>query len=229
MYFERRGLFSPEDASDAHQEARLKLLEKSDQIIRMYRGSAAFSSYISSIIMNHCRVMLRESRMRGLGYDYLTDLADSSFEPIPKKLLLDEFRKLDLFFGLMKRRREQFILCLKLMYRIPLLQADIRGFFPGADEKEITALLDLNGHWNVKLKDKDLFAFLAPFITRKTGKEKSPDAVRRWVDLKTWEMISHMNGDPPEARYNRESIQILVEKYFMEYKHNRSFINRAMG
>jgi hypothetical protein len=229
MYFERRGLFSREDASDAHQEARLKLLEKSEQIIRMYRGSATFSSYISTIIMNHCRVMLRESRMRGLGYDYLNNLADNSFEPITKKLLLDEFRKLDLFFRLMKRRREQFILCLKLMYRIPLLSKDIRGFYPGADEQDIAALLDLNGHRNVKLKDKDLFVFLAPIISRKAGKEKSPDALRRWVDLKTWEMISYMNGDPPQARYNRESIQILVEKFFMEYKHNRSFINTAMN
>jgi hypothetical protein len=216
-YFTRSGFFKPEDEEDMIQELSLFLLEKSAAIINGYQGRAKFSTYITTILINRCRVLAKNSRK--IIYEELTStqLLRTSESRIPMFLLVDEFNKLDTFFALCMKKKFKLILCLKLIYKLPVSEPDITNVFPGRylDKTEIEKILMLGNHSNSKLKDYQIYAGLTDFLNAYEGKSNSPDAIRRWVDDKMEEMILFLNGQPKQSEFTRESLQILVEKYFI--------------
>lgn len=216
-YFTRSGFFKPEDEEDMIQDLSLFLLEKSAAIIDGYQGRAKFSTYITTILINRCRILAKNSRK--IIYEELssTQLLSISESRVPMFLLADEFNKLDTFFTLCMKKKFRLILCLKLIYKLPVSESDITSVFPGKnlDINEIEKIKRMGDFSNTKLKDYQIYAGLTDFLNTYEGKSNSSDAIRRWVDDKMEEMIQFLNGQPKQSDFTRESLQILVEKYFI--------------
>lgn len=211
-----KGYFPADAKEDAIQDITLKFLEKGEDIIRQFKGHSSVKTYFNAVIFNFCSDLYRSGRYRVLGTESIERVPDIPVQAIPKKILEDEFRRLSLLFDLFGKKKHRLILCLKLTYKIPLENADIERYHPEVESHESQALLMLNHPSNVNTTDKEIFRTLNEIFNRLEEKETSVDALRKWVDVKTEEMVRFMNGDPPRYYYTRKSLQILVEKYFME-------------
>ena len=212
-----KGYFQPDSADDIVQDISVFLLEKGNGIIQQFRGQSSFQTYIKAVIFNFCCDLYRSKRYRKEAYESIERIADLTEQPIPQKILDDEFSKLTLLFQLFGKRKFRLILCLKLTYKLPVSKVDIQNYSTSVNQKETVTILNLNKLNNVRTKDKQIFATLNGIFNRVEGKTTSVDSSRKWVDLKTDEMIQFMNGEPPVSLYNRESLQILIEKYFIQH------------
>jgi hypothetical protein len=64
--------------------------------------------------------------------------------------------------------------------------------------------------------DKEVYFHLNRIFNGSCGKDVHPDTMRKWVKAKMHELVEMLNGNPRRAYYNEETLQILVEKYYVE-------------
>ena len=210
-----KGYFQPDSADDIIQDISLLLLEKGAGIIQNFKGNSSFQTYLNAVIFNFCSDLYRRKKYPKNISEPIENVTDPSVQPIPKRILDDEYRKLNLLLDLFGKKKFRLIICLKLTYKLPVSASDLYNYDGSVSTKEVQEILKLSDLTNVRVKDKQIFETLNGIFNRVEGKVTSIDSLRKWVDLKTDEMIGFMNGEPPVASYNRESLQILVEKYFM--------------
>jgi hypothetical protein len=78
--------------------------------------------------------------------------------------------------------------------------------------------------------EKEVFVQLNRLFNHEDGKVTQADAFRKWFKARMRELVALLNGDPPRSNYNEETLQILLEKYFMEKSgllHTRTGIKKA--
>jgi len=64
------------------------------------------------------------------------------------------------------------------------------------------------------LPDKEIYAIMTPLFNRCEGKENSPDALRKWINMKVDEIIDLLNGRTRRSNYDQETLKILAQKYY---------------
>ncbi len=71
---------------------------------------------------------------------------------------------------------------------------------------------------NPEISDSELYEHLTLILNSYENKNNSVDAVRIWVKEKINELIELMNGDHPVSLYTKETLGVLMEKYFEKIK-----------
>jgi hypothetical protein len=215
-----KGYFHADVRDDIIQDISLRFLERGTDILKQFKGHSALKTYIKAVIFNFCGDLYRSKRYKKEGHENIEMAADLTEQSIPKKVLDDEYRKLTLLLEMYGKKKSRLILCLKLTYKLPVSRFDIRNYDLEVTKEETETILALTDPSKVNIKDKQIFEALNMVFNRIENKTNSIDSLRKWVDLKTDEMIHFMNGEPPFASYTREALQILIEKYFMKDEKN---------
>jgi hypothetical protein len=205
--------FTFSELSDIKQTIAEELLKKKTKILTQYQGKAQFSTYLSVVIQNICREILRRKRPVFDSVPETMQWEDkSSVSPENEVIINQEVIKLKHAIALYYRQKSKLELCLKLRFRIPLHYSDLQNVSPDFSPEEFSCFLTDIGDY-LESSDKKIYAVLIPVLNKSEGKENTADSIRKWTTLKIFELIDFLNGDPPASNYNEETLQILFEKY----------------
>jgi len=217
------GMFRIDEHDDVIQAVNEELLRKLDTIGKRYNGTALVRTYVSAIIRNIC-LKLRESFDREPKTEALSDaVPDEPYEmsePALEHALIEKTRRV--FRAILEQynHRDQLprlLFHLKLRYRIPVSLPDILAWYPACGIADRNSLLGRFGRGYEGMEEREIYALITPVLNRAKGKENTEDAARKWTKSKIEEILELLNGSPPTARFDEDSLKILLEDYFSPF------------
>lgn len=210
----RTGMFHPSEFDDIVQHLNKEILEKLPRIQEQYNGMSLFRTYFSSIVRNACFSLQakQQSKHVYLRLDTALDLPNSE-SPDQKLLIEHDMRVFRAILEQFHSEKPKLLLCLKLMYRMPITRLDVVNWWPNCLENDINALLNHVREEEETLTHKDVFVLLQPLMNRAEMKNTSADSTRHWVDMQIQLILRLLNGSPPTSAHNRETLGILLEDY----------------
>lgn len=176
---------------------------------------STFSSYLMVTVRNIYIDILRERNVRPLTSGEVQELeetADHGAEcgMVSKVLLDEEMAKLKMILVMYHKSRPRLELCLKLKCRIVPTPEDVLRCFPRCSAAEVERL---SADFSM-INDKKLFEMVVDIFNRHDGRENKSDTLRKWVNVKTDEVISHLNKTHGSKVYNTDNIADFVGFYY---------------
>jgi len=211
------GFIKVHDKDDYLQHVNEELLKRVEKIQKNFNGKAQLRTYISVIIRNICLELIKKNQMSHEDITESKNIEEGSEETLSGIIIEQEFYRFQKILMLFSKQKARLELCLKILYRIPVSQKDLEAYYPGLKEKDYQKALK-NIDPQKTYTDKEVYELITPFLNECEKKDNTADAVRKWTKLKIDELIELMNGNPKRANYNKETIQILLEKYYSQKK-----------
>jgi DNA-directed RNA polymerase specialized sigma24 family protein len=214
----RSGMFHSGEFNDIVQQINRELLEKLARIRRQYNGTSLFRTYLSNIIRHSCLDLHKKRLSEPAFLDVELSRIPLESDSIEAKLLIEHdiltFRAIIEQFH---SEKFKLLLCLKLMYGIPIHRQDVLQWWPACPEKDLMALVVATDEGVKKQTYGRAFERLRP-ISNKAEKNSSPaDSIRRWTDERILKILDLLNGSPPTSAHNRETLGILLEDFFAPF------------
>jgi hypothetical protein len=207
------GNFKYEEHDEIKQQVNEELLNKIPKIKSQFLGKASLNTYLSVIIRNICKELLRK-RVH-LKYISLEEvcLKSPTSEALNFLVVEEEIIRLQNALELYYKQKSKLILCLKLKFKIPFDYSDFTNVNHEISWIDFNFLVRQVYPYQ-ECPDIKIFSALTTIINKYDGKNNTPDALRKWIKSKINELIEILNGDPPTYHYTEETLQILFEKCF---------------
>jgi RNA polymerase sigma factor (sigma-70 family) len=211
----RTRMFLPSEFDDIVQHLNKELLEKLPRIREQYNGMSLFRTYFANIVRHACLSLhtKRRSRPSFLELERTAELMEPGS---PENKLLIE-HDIHVFHAIMEQfhsEKAKLLLCLKLMYRIPIARLDIMNWWPGCPERDIDAfLVAVSQEGGEAVTHKDVFSLFQPLVNGAETNHTTADSIRHWADVRITLILHLLNGNPPNSAHNRETLGILFEDY----------------
>ena len=206
-------MFHAADFEDIVQTVNEDIVKKIGAIQRNYNGKALLKTYFSAIVRNSClKIYQKQCReMKMLSFEE----GDSAEEGTVTNQLEIEYdlKRLERILGYYAKKLGRLLLCAKLYFQIPIERRDILHCFSGCSEEDITMLHGQFGFHQERRTLKQVYHIITPILNKYEGKSNTEDAVRRWTEDKFAEIIRLLNAVPHCSTYDKETLQILFEKY----------------
>jgi len=218
--FIRSGLFSIHERDDVIQTINVQLLDNKIQKVQQhFDKSTKVVTYLSRVIQNLC-LEIHRKKSRGITIDENQDLdalqSDSSErEYLSDMVIRSELHRLHATLVLYHTKQPKLELCLKLYYRLPLQRGDILGLKESVDDAVVDAFLNEFRDQYEDLDDKEVYKKVTPHFNVIENKQNTPDALRKWTNGKIKEIIHLLNSPPANAKYDKETLRILLSKYYV--------------
>lgn len=208
------GSISFSDKEEFIQTINERLLLSSEKIKKQYKGISLLKTYVSTIIRNICLEEINKRKR----YSFVELETSNCAELIENSLnedsyLNDEFDRLSKILEMYYSKTFKLELCLKIIYRLPLKNTDFTKYCLKFNISEINNLIEAVNPVKI-IPEFELFEIITPYINKCENQINQPDAIRRWTKRKIDEIIELMNGNPPRANYDKETLQILFEKFY---------------
>lgn len=208
------GMFHRSEYEDIVQSVFESLFRKIPSIQRQYNGSSLFVTYLSSIVRNIC-LTFRDHPSRRIKTSELQEIATEDPEPTYDLKLIDQvLDRLKIILTLYDKKLPKVLLSLKLKFRIPLTDGDIRTWYPASSAGDRARFVRAFGGFYEEMRDPELFRKAAPMLNKVEGRENRPDSLRRYVDTTIREILVLLNGNPPRHTFDEDSLGALIQKYF---------------
>jgi len=69
--------------------------------------------------------------------------------------------------------------------------------------------------FNIKKKSSnEVYQIFTPILNKYENKNNTEDAMRRWTEIRIFELLKVLNASPNRSNYTKESLKILMEKIF---------------
>jgi hypothetical protein len=213
------GMFDHESFEDVVQSVNTTLLKNVRRAQVQYNGSTLVRTYISAIVRNIC-LQLHHIEKRNLPTERFEEDDFPRSNQIEEKLTIAH--SIAVFRAILQQfdrhaKLPRLLLCLKLWYRIPLNAGDVLRWYPKCSEADLHCLLESFGTSYDHLPNREIFRIFTPFANKAHHKENTDDAIRRWTLSKITEILELLNGSPPTASFDEESLRPLVEDYFSPF------------
>lgn len=210
--FVSSGSINISDRDEFIQIVNERLLLSAEKIKTQYKGISMLKTYFSSIIRNICLEELnKKRRQKFVDIEAEHKIPDTPYND--ESYLQNEYDRLDKIFLLYHKKAPKLIFCLKVIYRLKVRITDFTRYCLKFSNKSIKELIE-KVHPVHMTPEFELFEILTPYINKCDNQINKPDALRRWVKRKIDEITELMNGNPKRANYDKEAIQILIEKYY---------------
>jgi hypothetical protein len=195
------------------QQINEELLNRIPKIQCQFQGKSLLRTYLSVVIRNICNEILRKGeKAKYITYDEII-INEASSETINSLLFEEEMVRLKKVLGLYYKQKSKLILCLKLKFKMPFDHEDFRNVYKEITQLEFEKFIHYVGSYK-DCPDIIIFTALTEIFNKYENKNNTPDALRKWVNLKINEIINVLNGSPPASKYDEETLQILFEKCF---------------
>jgi len=216
-YFVKAGFLKRDEINDLFQDINCRLIEDYDKILVQYQGLSMLSTYIYTIITNYCKEIIRANKkITTVEIENIRLIAHNK-SPENELAIKSELQKLDRFFEMCFRKKDKLELLLKIKCRVNLECDEILSKFQEISPTDVEKILNIHqARQNSFLTDKEIYPLLNNIFNKLENKNNSDDSIRKWMDTKIDEIIVFMNGEPPIAKYNRETIMILLEIFFQK-------------
>ncbi len=218
----RSGMFRATEFPDIVQQLNTELLEKIPRIRRQYNGTSLFRTYLSNIIRHSCLNLHKKRQSQPVFIDTEGPYITLESDGIVDKLLIEhDVLTLRAIIEQFHSERFKLLLCLKLMYRIPINRQDVVKWWPACPERDLTTLVAATASEAGKLTDRHVFELLRPMSNKAEMNTSSADSIRRWTDERILTILGLLNGSPPASAHTRETLGILLEDFFTPFLLNR--------
>jgi len=214
--FRQTGGFKQESDTEVMQEITTRILEKVNHIQKNYAPEyGSFKPYFARVAYNYALDMIKAAQKRqNLNNGLTTAPPDRSTSEVKPEVLADELKNLGLYLSKNKRNQAKFVLLLKLYSRSTIQAQDIKNFLPKVSSKTLIQTLEVLGQNYAQLEDRFLYQHINALINEVEGKNKSADAIRKWLSARVTELIQWMNRRST-FQYDREALRNLVRLFFM--------------
>lgn len=209
--FIRRGFFSAAEREELIQEINLAMLErKLARIAQHYDGSVYLRTYFGQVVYRLCiEHGRRRPQVSFVAEEALEQTAGREPDPAHRALLADEARRLDAILRLLPKAYKS-RLCLKAWARLLITWLDVQLYDAPPTRGAILAIKEkLFGPYD-DLTELEVFTLLAALFNRVENKEGAPDSLRRWTTELAGRVVAALNGTPPTAAYQPETLKILL-------------------
>ncbi|HRY33089.1 MAG TPA: sigma-70 family RNA polymerase sigma factor [Bacteroidales bacterium] len=215
--FMRSGYFRGEEPQEVIQSVNEKLLDRIERIRSNYNGISRLRTYFSAVIRNLCLERIRKGRVEEV-YRLMEEQENSlSYSPdqLNRLIIRQELERLDTVLKLLYTQRHKIVLILKALLRIPAREEEVRLLLeaPVSQSLEESVAMLVRGDFR---SDREAFQHLSRVFNFLEGKQNSEDSIRKWIYIREGEIIQLLNGDPPRANHNHETLRILFDRYFHE-------------
>jgi len=129
-----------------------------------------------------------------------------------KIFIEEELTKLQFILRMYYKSQPKIELCMKIKFRIPVIAEDILRCFPQCSRHDIDKL---SQDFRFE-QDKHVFESIIDTFNRIEGKENKADTLRKWIAIKTDEIIQHLNHTHDYQVYNQKNISDLITLYFQD-------------
>jgi len=207
---------------DLGQQLLINLLGKKNIITSTYNNKYLFRSFVWTIIKNESRNLIR-AELRQL--PQFESLEIAFIEALSKDgdsdqmlLIEDALKILDGKIRICFTIRIKLIICLKVIFNIPLNNGDFHGaiaedaFDHFMQEKIIPAGDDLDRDKQVTQR----FEMIAKVLNLLDNSATNADSYHRWTNLQIAGLIKYLN-DNHLMSFDRETFRLLIEKYFCNF------------
>jgi RNA polymerase sigma factor (sigma-70 family) len=212
------GMFRPQEVDDVLQTINEELLHRLPSIQTHFNGTSSLRTYLDAIIRNLCidicNARNRQPRVvplddfKAASHTSITDRYDIEHARLVFRAILKQFDyKLEL---------PRLLFCLKLRYRIPPKAEDVLKWYPGCSKRDLARLLNSLQNYE-SLTDLEISERITPWLNIAAGRENSPDAILRWTRDRIRDILDLLNGSPPTASFDEETLIILVEDFFSPF------------
>jgi RNA polymerase sigma factor (sigma-70 family) len=210
----RTRMFLPSEFDDIVQHLNRELLEKLPRISEQYNGMSLFRTYFANIVRHACLSLhrKRQSSPSLLELDRTADLMEPG-SPDNKLLIEHDIRVFRAIMEQFHSEKAKLLLCLKLMYRVPITRLDVVNWWPGCPENEISAFLIAVNQEGKALTHRNVFGLFQPLVNGAETNHITADSTRHWADVRITLILRLLNGTPPNSAHNRETLGILFEDY----------------
>lgn len=214
-------MFSANDEDDIVQTINEELIKKLQTIATQYKSNARLLTYMSVVIRNTCLQIYKqqEKHLTTTPYPEIPPARHSN--PLNDMIITDEVRRLQTIVELYHRKRFKLVLCLKLHFRMPVLERDIRNYFPAITKEDKDMLISTFFTAYDTMSVEDVFETIGPMFTKYDGVTTTWKSIRRWTLDHIGRVIILLNGDPPQRAYNEESLKILFDYYVNFHQDNQ--------
>lgn len=211
------GLLRGAEPDEILQVVNLEMLKKVESIRQHYDGRSFLRTYVAQAAVNACLKYARDQKKveQVEMSDDITPVAPAS---VVAQLLIQEtkedFRTILRLFG---RRLPKILLFLKICYRLPIAEHDVLSAYPRCRKQDLQPFMkQVRGEYT-EATDAQLLEDLAPCFNGFERSSTTPDGYRRWMNERVLEICDLLNGDPPVSSFDRGTLRILVEDYFMPF------------
>lgn len=211
------GMFKAPEYNDIVQEINVSLLAKIPAMQKQYNGKSLFKTYFSVIVRNICLKIHHRAKK---DVDFLQeDLTDYFVENTHERssVIEHELRRFKSILSLYGAQRPKLLFCLKLYFRIPIIEEDVRLWYPKCIAADEIFLMKHFGQSYDRLSDFDIYKLVTPVMNRNEKRTNSVDAMRKWTDSKVHEIIDLLNKRPKNTNHNVETLKILVDDFFSPF------------
>jgi RNA polymerase sigma factor (sigma-70 family) len=217
------GMFKWEDFEDTVQSVNEQLIVRMPSIQSGFNGTTLFRTYFSAIVRNICLSLYKGSQRQPKMFR-INESIQAAQDETSDHHHIEHARQL--FKVVMKQfdyksDLPRLLFLLKLRYKIPIQKGDVLGWYPRCPREDFATLLTAFGKDYQNWMEKEIYAFIAPIMNRALKKENSPDSLRKWTLGKIAQIIELLNGNPPRAAFNEETLKILVEDFFSPFLLNQ--------
>lgn len=212
--FVKSKAFTFENKEDIIQAINEQLLtDKIYKIQKHYNSTTKLTTYFTSTVINLCYDIIKMNSKR-IDIDYFDENINNYTENCPNQhiilVLKEEVKKLEKILLLFGKKRIKLLLFLKVNYEIKISIEDLVNFDSSFSEISDYSIEQINS----KIPKKNKYEIIAEVLKSFSDEISSADSLRKWTDEKIKEIILLLNGKPPIASYDSETLGILVEKYF---------------
>jgi RNA polymerase sigma factor (sigma-70 family) len=202
------------DAQDVQQSITEKLLRQAPLLASSFQGKSLLSTYLYAVVRNMLRKEYLERARSPEQVPFHENLHHRE-TAIEAKLDLElQYRRFRAVLGLLPRRRAKITLGLKLFSGYPIEGKDVLGAYPHCTGSKLLSFLRLFGNGTGGREDLEVFRVAGELIADIERKENSPDAFRRWMDIRIDEILTILNGDPPVYHFDRETLKDFLGHFF---------------
>jgi hypothetical protein len=211
----RSGMFDAADFNDIIQHLNNELLEKVPRIQQQYNGTSLFRTYLSNIIRHACLNLHQKKQRKPVFVGFADSFLTPGSNEIDRRHLIEhDVLTLRAIIQQSHSERPKLVLCLKLMYRIPITRKDILDWWPACSEHDLSTFLKAMDGEARRLTDKRAFELARPLMNSAESNTSSADAFRRWTDERILGILELLNGSPPTSAHNKETLGILLDDFF---------------
>ena len=223
MKFKGSGLFTGCQIDDVIQHVNERLLtDILEKMKSQYRPMCRIQTYFSKIVRNLCLEYAEICNKRNL-QERKVDFSRAQFgtpETTSAEVAFGEiFEQLELLLSLYGNRRPRIELFFKISLRLGITKEDVLRCYPTCSKIMLdNFMLSFNHTGTPRItKDAEVYMRLIPLVNELEGTESTADAIRKCVNRKFDEIAEILNVAPINAALNRQTVKLLLEKYYSEF------------
>lgn len=223
MKFKGSGLFTGCQIDDVIQHVNERMLtDVLEKMKSQYRPICRLQTYFSKIVRNLCLEYAEICNKRNL-QERKVDFSRAQFgtqETTSAEVAFGEiFKQLEALMNLYGNRRPRIELFFKISLRLGITEEDVLRCYPTCSNTMLDNFMLSFDHTGVHrmTKDAEVYTQLIPLVNELEGTKSTADAIRKCVNRKFDEIAEILNVTPINAALTRETVKLLLEKYYSEF------------